>query len=71
MATVQPIIMATAECNGQLIQAEVYGGPHAGSLVIRDQHGQLITLNMQRFSALMAALNSVERQLNDLESEAV
>lgn len=63
MATVQPIIMATAECNGQLIRAEVYGGPHAGSLVLHDQHGQLITLHMQRFPALLAALTQVAAAL--------
>lgn len=58
-----PIITVTAEYNGQLIRAEVYGNPESGSLVIHDQQCQLITWNMGRFPALLAALTDVGKQI--------
>ena len=70
MATLPPIIVATAEHNGQLIRAEVYGNAKTGSLVIHDQQCRLITWNMGRLPALLAALNSIERQIVDAQTVA-
>lgn len=53
------IFTTVSESNGQLIRAEVYFNFQTGSLVLHDQHGQLITFNMQRFPALLVALNQV------------
>lgn len=53
------LITATAAANGSQMTITVIGE----SLVIRDQHQQLITLNLLRLPALLAALQEVSDQL--------
>jgi hypothetical protein len=62
-----PIITATVTINGQTIQADVYGNPETGSLVIHDQQGQLVTWHMGRFPALFVALRRINDELTGQE----
>lgn len=62
----------SASVGGQTIVLTVHGSPQDGSLVMSDGTGlQLITLNMLRFPALLAACLALQETLAEGHTDGI